>query len=123
MATTPPFQLTRIMDSNRDMTFGQGLQNFATGAQACAQNVVTRLRSYLGEWFMDTSFGMAWTQDVFTKPEQQALVEADMKAITLNTVGVNSIKSFTFSQTGRSVSVRVSVDTLYGTIEGIQVNI
>lgn len=123
MSTTPPFQLTRIMDSNDDMTFGQSLQNFATGAQACAQNVVTRVRSFLAEWFLDTSFGMAWFQDVFVKPENKPLAEADLKAIILGTVGVLSIKSFSFSQTGRSASVFIAVNTLYGTIEGIQVDI
>lgn len=123
MATTPPFQLTRIMDSNDDMTFGQGLQNFATGAQACAQNVVTRLRTFMGEWFLDTSFGTPWHQDILIKPENRPLAEADLKSVILGTVGINSILSFSFTQKGREATVQVSVDTLYGTIEGIQVNI
>lgn len=123
MATTPPFQLTRIMDSNGDMTFGQGLQNFSVGAQACAQNVVTRLRMFLGEWFLDTSAGTPWFQDILKKPENQPLSEADIKAAILSTTGVNSIRSFTFTQARRSATVQVSVDTLYGTIEGIQVTI
>lgn len=123
MSTTPPFQLTRIMDANGDMTFGQSLQNFATGAQACAQNVVTTLRMYLGEWFLDTSKGVPWFQDILKKPENLALAEADLKAAILGVLGVNTILSFSFVQSGRGATVTVSLDTLYGNINGIQVTV
>lgn len=120
-----PFQLTRIMDPNDgDMTFGQGLANFARDAQACVQNVETRLRSYLGEWFLDTSFGTPWMQDILgVKPANVPLSEADLKAVILGTTGVDAIKTFEFTQTNRNITVRASITTLYGTLENVEVTI
>lgn len=126
MATTPPFQLTRIMDPvDGDMMFGKNLDNFARNAQSCAQNVVTKLRFFLGEWFLDTGFGTPWFQDIFRKPVNQGLAEADIKAVIYSVTGVNQILSFSFvlDHVSRTATIRCNLDTIYGTIEGIVVTI
>ncbi len=126
MATTPPFQLTRVMDpKSGDMMFGKNLDNFCRDAQACAQNVETKLRTFMGEWFMDTTYGTPWFQDIFVKPLNQPLAEADIKAVIYSVTGVNEITSFSFDldSANRTATIRCGLSTIYGTVEGIVVTI
>lgn len=43
-----------------DWTFGQGRQNYLTGAAEINQDIATALKVFLGECFFDTSFGVDW---------------------------------------------------------------
>jgi hypothetical protein len=108
-----------------DMMFGKNLDNFARNAQACAQNVTTKLRFFMGEWFLDQTYGTPWFQDIFKKPVNQPLSEADIKAVIYSETGVNQILSFSFEldHASRQATIRVDLDTIYGTIEGIVVTI
>lgn len=117
-------QLTRRMVNN-DMTFGYSLANFAVDAESVAQNVVTRLRTFKGEWFLDTDFGVAWFQSILVKPSNIPLSEALIKAMIIATDGVDQIKSFslTVNSAKRIASLSVSLTTIYGTTENIQVNL
>jgi hypothetical protein len=115
-------QLTRRI-TNNDMTFGQGLGNFAVDAEACVQNIVTRLRTYKGEWFLDTSFGIGWTTDILVKPSNLPLSESILKTCILQTDGVDELRSFSFVVTIRKATVTARVALLDGSLQDIQVDI
>lgn len=115
-------QLTRRLINN-DMTFGQGLGNFAVDAEACVQNIVTRLRTYKGEWFLDTSFGIGWQTDILVKPSNLPLSESILKTCIITTDGVDELKSFSFTTTGRQATVNARVALLDGSLQDIQVDI
>ena len=52
---------TRAIDSlTGDWTFGQGRQNYLTGAAEINQDIATALKVFLGECFFDTAFGVDW---------------------------------------------------------------
>lgn len=65
-----------------------------TENEAIGQHVRQRLKTFAGEWFLDTVAGMPWLTDLFAKKFDPALAEAIVKAEILNTDGVNSIVSF-----------------------------
>lgn len=120
MATAP----VRRLDPTWDMTFGKGLANYCTGAEAAGQRVVSRLRMILGEWYLDVLKYIPWFQpeDSNTKPvmggsgpPDLGYAEALAKALILGTDGIEAIKSFTmsFNKTTRQLVIAckaVSVD-------------
>lgn len=50
--------IVRALDINGDWTFGQGKGNYLTNQAAIAQNVQTRLLSFLGDCFFDPTAGI-----------------------------------------------------------------
>lgn len=121
MSTAP----VRRLDSNHDMTFGRGLQNFATLAEATGQRVRTRLLLILGEFFLDTTAGVPWfqpddgtsdTQPIMGVPTDLGYTEATIKATILATDGIASITSF--SMTLDSISRRLFVSAIGPCVDG-----
>lgn len=70
--------------------------NLATvkDAEAVAQHVRQRLSTYKGEWFLDTTAGVPWLEQIMGKGYDPALAEAVVKAEILDTHGVVEITSF-----------------------------
>ena len=122
-------QLTRRLDANHDMTFGRGLANFAVNAEACAQNVRTRLLMLQGEWFLDTSAGVPYlpndyvTKALTDKPADPAYADAVIQTIVLDTDGVDAITAYssTFTRSTRKFAAKITLTTVYGTTENIEV--
>ncbi len=50
----------RSITSDGDWTFGKGKANYLTGSKAISQNVKTRLRSFLGDWYLNLDHGIDW---------------------------------------------------------------
>ena len=46
------------LDKNLDWRFGKGRAAYKRNADAIAQNILTRLRSFLGDWYLDTEAGI-----------------------------------------------------------------
>ena len=116
--------LTRRLDpSTNDMTFGQGLANYADKAEACAQNVRTRHQLLYQEWFLDTSVGLPYLQNIMTRPSDILLAESLVKKCILGTEGVSSITKFnmTFDHETRILAIQASVQTIYGDVLNIKV--
>lgn len=116
-------QLTRRPDQNYDMTFGQGLQNFATGGESVRICVASRIRVLLGEWFLDTGIGLPYMQKIITKPADPDYTAAAIKACILATDEVTAINDFSYEydKASRLMSVSCSVSTSFDTIETIEV--
>lgn len=122
-------QLTRRLDANHDMTFGSGLANFAVDAEATAQNVRTRLQTLQGEWFLDTTAGVPYLNNatvskaITDKPADPAWADAVIQAEILDTDGVQAITSYSsvFNRSKRTFAVAVTIQTVYGTTENIEV--
>jgi hypothetical protein len=115
--------IVRRLDVNGDMTFGQGLANMARDAEAVAQNVRTRLLLLLGEWFLDTSEGVPYLEEIFVKPENLPLTESTLKARIVETEGIATLESFEldFDRNSRKVNIFCTVTTIYGTTDNIRV--
>ena len=50
----------RALDAQGDWTFGKGGNNYKTGILAVAQNIKTRVSSFLGDCFFATNQGIDW---------------------------------------------------------------
>lgn len=66
-------------------------------AEAVGQHVRQRLKTFEGEWFLDTTAGVPWLDQILGKNYDPALAEAVVKAEILDTDGVTEITSFSVS--------------------------
>ncbi|MGH8709748.1 MAG: hypothetical protein ACREVA_00240 [Burkholderiales bacterium] len=100
------------------MTFGHGQLDFWRDVpDAVGQAVVTRLKLWLGEWYLDLTEGTPWQQAVLGKVREQSAEQAVRRRIA-RTQGVRQIDGWTFSldRDTRLVTVSARVTTIYGQI-------
>lgn len=108
----------RMQDTNGDMVFGQGQNNFYVDQkEGVGQLIQTRLRLWYGEWFADTTDGVPYAQDVLGKSSPDVYNEV-IKDRILSTTGVSDITAYTSTEdrTTRKLTISVSVNTIYGPV-------
>lgn len=108
--------LLRKLDNNGDMQFGNGTTNFYKDTpEAIAQNIYTRLKLWLGEWYLDTDEGTDWIGKCLGKNSMDSAL-LEIKQRILGTTGVNSIQNFSASiePTSRKLTITGTVNTIYG---------
>jgi hypothetical protein len=88
------------------------------GAERAAQSVGIRLRCWLGEWFLDTTHGVPYVENILKKNVRPEIVEAILRSQILQVKGVKSIKSFTLQTDPhtRKSSITFSAETVEGLI-------
>lgn len=105
-----------IDPATNDIAHRNGLIRYAVSGNETAQRVITRIRRLKGEWFIDTTAGMPYIQDILGKRDINYFKLLLRKEI-LNTDGVQSINNFRLSfnsKTGHiSVYVEIKVDGKY----------
>lgn len=67
---------------------------FVHDAEAVGQHSRCRLMTHRGEWFLDTTAGVPWLDNILGKRVDLTLAEAVIKAEILKTDGVTGISSF-----------------------------
>lgn len=67
---------------------------FNTGAAGIASDIQSRLRTWLGEWYLDTSLGFPWLQDVLGQRYDAALVRRDITNLCLGTPGAVVVQTY-----------------------------
>lgn len=108
----------RKLDANGDYSFGASAQNFYVNQpEAVAQAVVTRLQLYLGEWFLDTTDGTDWNNQILGKYTTTTR-DAELQARILDTPGVSGITGYNsyFDRDSRNLKVIVAISTIYGNV-------
>lgn len=88
----------------------------ATDALAIGQHVRQRLQTHAGEWFLDTTCGVPWLDQILGRQYDPALAESVVKAEIMNTDGVEDITSFSvgFERNTRGVIIdEVNVLTIF----------
>ncbi len=104
----------RNLDANHDWQFGKGVNDYATGNNAIALNIQTRILSWVGDCFFALTEGVDWLNRLGSK-NQRALLEADLRRIILQSEGVTGINSFAivFNSDGRTFTATYSINTIY----------
>ena len=107
----------RAIDSTNDWTFGKGRNNYKSGIDAVAQNIKTRLQSFLADCFFDMSAGLDW----FNINSSKDLEAAKISIITLllNTEDVIKVEEIAVSLgSNRIMLITYDVNTSYGRLSG-----
>jgi hypothetical protein len=109
----------RALDADGDYTFGRGLGNFLIDNRECvAQSVLTRMRLWQGEWFIDKTSGMPWATEVLGK-YTLPLYDFAIRQRILGTENVTGIAAYssTYDSATRAIAVEAEIDTAYGRIQ------
>lgn len=105
------------------MTFGSQQGDFLRDSpEAVAQAVITRLRLWVGEWFLDTSEGTPYTRAVLGKYTRQTIEPAIRQRI-LDTANVTAITALDLQvdPDTRTATIQAAIDTAFGptTLAGV----
>ena len=106
-------KVRKLTDSG-DYRLGHGDRDFHVDtAEGVAQNVMTRLALWQGQWFIDTSEGTPWLQRILGKHNA---VDTVIKTRILDTPGVISISEYEsiLNPDTRSMTVTATLETEYG---------
>jgi len=67
---------------------------FVTGSAEVVQLLRQRLRTFLGEWFLDTTIGVPYFEEIFKKNPNPVSIDAAFKNVILNTPGLLELSEF-----------------------------
>ena len=114
----------RGLDAQGDWMFGQGASSYATGQQAIALDVQTRLQMFFGDCFVSLLFGIQWLQLLSSKnPAAQNGILLQTRQMILGSVGgyksfgvlaINSVDVYEDLLT-RALKLDYSIATIYTT--------
>jgi len=84
-----------------------------------AQRLRLKLRTVVGEWFLDTTSGVDYFGKILRKGVQQSAVEAELRAAILGVPNVRALRRFesTYDPARRRFRLDFVVDTDFGTAE------
>lgn len=106
----------RKLDDNGDFSAGHGPADFFRDSpDAVGQAVLTRLRLWTGEWFLDTAEGTPYREQVLGVRKRQTAGPA-LKMRIAATEGVTAVDDFAAEYDGdaRTLAVSATVSTIYG---------
>ena len=102
------------LDSNNDWRFGRGLAVYISNAPAVRQNVVTRLKSFASDWFLDTGANIDWI-DLLGRRGTRDEILREVERVTLATEGVTTISRLDIEvkTSSREASIMLSFGTIF----------
>lgn len=108
------------LDSQGDMTFGFGDQDFVYDLEAVKQAIKTRLELYLGTFWRDLNDGLPMFQQILGQPGSQqhiALIDNILKDRVLGTPDVTNLIAFNseFNPEARTYEAQVFAQSVYST--------
>lgn len=113
----------RKLDKNFDFVLGHGTGDFFVNLpEAVGQAVLTRLRLWRGEWFLDIEEGTPYVPAVLGKHTMLSYDFAIRQRI-LDTEGVTSIDEYEslLDDDTRQLTISATISTIYGptTVQGV----
>jgi hypothetical protein len=91
-----------LLTATGDLDQSSGGLKVIDGAQQVLQQIRSNLRTFLGEYFLDTSLGVPYIQTIFAKGTGQGVIEGLLKQQILGVDGVIQINSFTLTLDNKS---------------------
>ena len=105
--------IVRSIDIDHDWTFGKGRNDYKSANDAIAQNVDTRLNSFIGDCFFALNAGIDWFNLLGSK--NQVGLELAIRSVIINTALVTGIKSLSsaFDPITRRLTTTYTLTTIY----------
>lgn len=106
----------RKLDANGDYTLDNEQAFYKNVPEAVGQAVLTRLRLWKGEWFINVEDGTPWLTEILGKRRINRNPDAVIKQRILGTQGVKEITDYSsaFDGNTRQLSVTCTLNTIYG---------
>lgn len=102
------------LDENGDWRFGRGLAVYISRADAVRQKVVTRLKSFKTDFFLDVDANIDWI-DLLGRRETKEDVLREVERVTLSTDGVTVIARLEIEvkTSTRNATIMLSFGTIF----------
>lgn len=102
-----------------DLVITDGDLVLVSGKQAILQNILQRLRVFLGEWFLDNTIGLPYFQQILVKNPDLGKTDAIFQNVILGTPGVEQLSTYSFQAdtATRVLRLAFSVETTSGTVD------
>lgn len=107
----------RTLDANGDYTFGENGSNFLVNSPAAVgQAVLTSLKLFRGEWFLDQTAGVPYSTEILGAGTE-SLRDLAVQTAILQVQGVNSITEYAsyLNPVTREFIWAATINTIYGT--------
>lgn len=106
-----------LLSSDGDLVFtNSSVDVTASRADSITQRLKIKLRTFLGEWFLDTSYGVPYFQDIFGKGRKKSTIDSIIQKAIIEEEGVEAIISYSSTFEGvRSFNVTFQVKVDDGT--------
>jgi len=96
------------------------------GTHPVLQDILARLRTWHGEWFLDNTIGLAYFETILVKSPDLTAISTAIKDAILSTPGVLTLDSFStkVAAAERTLTVTFSVSSVSGqvTYSGVLAN-
>lgn len=104
------------LTKNNDWQFGRSHDNYITKTNAIKQNIVTRLKSFANDWFLDLSANIDWLTLLGEKNTKDEIYR-EVTRVILGTENVVKITSINISEdrANRTAILAASVSTIFST--------
>lgn len=102
-----------------DMNFGRGIENFLQdNPTAVAQAILTRLRLWQGEWFLNLQEGVPYLQQILGHAPSGNVPDSAIRATILGTPFVQHMTDYasSWASTARTFSITCKVYTAFGPV-------
>lgn len=106
--------IIRALDINHDWTLGKGKENYLSGQLAIAENIQTRILSFVNNCFFDMTAGIDWFTLLGTPNTSQQIL-LNVRAVILQSYGVVSVNSLTLNSidSTRKATLTYNINTIY----------
>lgn len=100
--------------SDGDFIFGRGLASYKSKSEAIRQNVVTRLRLFTDDWFMNIESGNPWNE-LFGGKASKDKIKRQIERSVMTTDGVRQLNSLETieNKNDRKLTVIVSYTDIF----------
>ena len=102
------------LDSNGDWRFGKSRAQYKRNGAAVYQNVQTRIKSFVNDWFLDTKGGIDWYTLLGNKGTETQILR-EIERVVLQTEFVRTIEKLTITDRdkNRGITIELAITTLY----------
>ena len=96
------------LDENGDWTFGQGLANYVRNSEEVSQSLVTRLKSFANDWFLDTRAEIDWFNILGNKNNEEIILR-EVERVARETDGVKTIDALQAAVNREDRTARIDI--------------
>lgn len=105
---------TRSVDINNDWVFGNSLLNYKIELDEVKQNIITSLKSWVGDCFFDLGAGVDWYNYLGSYGEEENLKNNIIEVVN-NVEGVITVENYDAYLTDeRKLVINLDISTIYG---------
>ena len=102
------------LNSDGDWTFGKSRANYKRNGDAVYQNVQTRIKSFVNDWFLDIRTGIDWYNLLGNKNTETQILR-EIERVVLQTQFVRSIQKLEIVRRdkNRAITIELAITTLF----------